>query len=100
MHVLDLSAQPDTRAIPSPRRLGRFLVPSSDFEQWETLKPLMSQMIVIATNFLPEENAVEYTAFCEKFEAIRANKVPPLYDYKIESRPNGSHLFMRKAPHQ
>ncbi len=99
MQILDSTIQPAEPELPvSPRKLGRFLVPAADFQQWDRLLPLMAQMVVMATVYHPDIEAVEYTAFCERFEVSDPDTIPPLYEYRIEMRERGAHLFMRKSP--
>jgi len=63
------------------RRLGTFIVSSEMIENYpEIVKQIMGECIIVRAGFSYIEDAIEYTAISDWFDAIPINNVPMKYN--------------------
>ena len=70
-------------------RKGRFVISFECLDDWESLLPFMSKVVVVDARANYATNLVEYTGFSDLSEETECHYAAPLYDVKLSRNEEG-----------
>lgn len=86
--------------MPSPyeeNRIGWFRIGKESFRNYDMVKQIMSQVVVIEANHEFVSNSIKYLAFSEAFEQVPCECLPPFYEVSYERIDLGNGCFTARV---
>ena len=71
--------------------LGRFVVSSGLIRSnWQRVAAILQGLLVVRAEYMYDREVIEYTAYCNDFEPVSLNSIPPFYRTTITEDDAGN----------